>query len=75
MTIKGAAVMISHARYAYCAFISKVLVASYLAGKRMGKPGCPFNAFALPGGYCAGSPAASSGHGCPQIAKRTSGLP
>ena len=43
---------ISHARYAYCAFVSKVLVAFDLAGKRRGKPGCPFDAFALPGGYC-----------------------
>ena len=41
----------------------------YLAGKRRGKPGCPFNAFALPGGYGAGSPAASSGPGWPSDRK------
>ena len=42
--------MISHARYAYFAIVSNVLVASQLAGKRQGKRECPFDAFALPGG-------------------------
>jgi hypothetical protein len=49
--------MISHARYAYFAIVSNVLVASQLAGKRQGKRECPFDTFAPPAGPSAHSAA------------------
>ena len=56
MTIKGAAVMISHARNAYFAIVANVLSGPLLSGKPQGKRESLFDACAPRGGHDAGEP-------------------